>query len=113
MIKINDNNEIKINIGKVSLDASDLKIDSNSKNISKIEAPKLLSYSFELTDEHLLSFKKHILRKYKDNMQRCSDCEYCTIILDDDGRFKDLECNLGASKQEMISNSGCLLIYRR
>ena len=110
MIEITDD-KIEIEIGKVFIDATDFRIDTDSETPLIQNAPEKVSYSFKITDKQITSFKKYILKKYGDNLQRCMDCEYCTIILDDSGLFKDLECNLGAGKQEMISNSGCLLIY--
>ena len=101
-------------LGDVRSDASDFQIDiGKTEEYSHISRtpPAVEEYSFKITDEHLKSFKKLILKKYGENIRRCMDCEHCILILDEEYQFKDLECKLGAGKLSMISNSNCLLPY--
>ena len=105
---------VTIDLGDVRIDASDFQIAiGKTEEYSHISRtpPAVEEYSFKITDEHLKSFKKLILKKYGENIRRCMDCEHCILILDEEYQFKDLECKLGAGKLSMISNSNCLLPY--
>ena len=103
---------VTIDLGDVRIDASTFQIGTDKKEeYSPIirAPPSHEEYSFKITDEQAKSFKKLILKKYGENIRRCMDCTYCTIILDEEYQFKDLECKLGAGKLSMISNPNCLL----
>ena len=107
-----DDDKVTINLGNVRIDASDFKIENNKSYPQSIPRPNTKAeYIWNLSDESAALFKKIIIKKYGDNIKRCMACEYCTIIIDNTGAFKDLECKLGAGKLSMISGNTCLLPY--
>ena len=107
-----EDDKVTINFGDVQIDASDFKIENNKSYPQNISRPSThVKYTWELSDESAALFKKIIIKKYGENIKRCMACEYCTIIIDDTGAFKDLKCKLGTGKLSMISGDTCLLPY--
>ena len=105
-----EDDKVQINFGKVMLNGSDFKTNTNTKEEPiKTPPPSIEVYTWELTDEHVQAFKKYILKKYGENIFRCMGCEYCLIELDDEFRFKDIKCKQGVGKLSMISKTDCLI----
>ena len=101
---------VELNFGDVSIDAADFEIDIDSEDIS-VPVKSDCSMSWDLDDEQLNFFKGLIVTIRKKNLCKCRDCKYFRLVFDDDLRLVDFVCDLGASREDMLESSHCLLLF--
>lgn len=101
---------VELNFGDCSIDAADFEIDIDSEDIS-VPVKSDCSVSWDLDDEQLSFFKGLIVTIRKKNLCKCRDCKYFRLVFDEDLRLVDFVCDLGASREDMLESSHCLLLF--